>query len=378
MLFCLTIPHLPAAAVRITSATEADVAVVVRDHVISATPALMADGCEIGMAADRVRKRWPDAIVAQRDAVAEASVWEAIVDRVYSTTPLLRVEGRTAILCSADAPTTLARLVRRTQASAGMATTAGMARMAAAAAVPGTVLRVDETDDMAMLASWKVDILCDYGVDEDTVERLKLFGLSTILRLTTLSRRHLVTQFGRTGTIIADILDNLRTPVQLAPWQPPASVLGDVTLTESEREPGPLRTAVVTAVNQAISALAGRQSGRMELVVRDAGRVVGRAERILPEPTQDAEILRRSALMLLQRLLSPDRRMSSITIRLSALRSPVGDVIHLLPPKPSVDDVATSVLRRFPGSLFRVNVHDADAYIPERAATIQPWAADRR
>jgi hypothetical protein len=231
------------------------------------------------------------------------------------------------------------------------------------------------TDDISeFLATWPTVLLRDVGVSDDTVERLTLFGFTTLAPLRTLTRHHLQVQFGVDGLRIHDLLRSISVREPLALYQPPPVVRAEQRVDPPEREPGPLLDLLPLLVMSVQEALQHRRASMLTVSMQDeAGRIMARASRILRTATDDHTHLQSVATTLLRSLLRADRRCAMLVVECSGLLPPRVEQTTLFAPKRSADDVAALVVRRFPRGLVRARVTDPFTLAPERAVTVSEW-----
>lgn len=182
-------------------------------------------GVVVGMPVRQAEHLCPQATFVSSDAAAAVRMRELIASALYDLAPSIevRVEGIAWLdLEGVPSPASSIREARRRVRAAigreprlGLAPGPFSARLAAARARPGRLLRVD--DARAFLAPLPMREL---ALDEEQVERLDLLGLRTLGAVASVGPRELESQLGRAGRRAVLLARGLE-PDQLIPWQPP-------------------------------------------------------------------------------------------------------------------------------------------------------------
>lgn len=352
----------------------ADVLVAVRDRVVARTPALREAGIAVGDSIDRAMALAPQAVVVERRPAIEQAVWDDVLERCFMITPYLQSVRTGMFLASFDDRRAFQRILDDLHGQGGVAETRTAALLAAARARPGRMLDVAMDDLARFLAAWPVELLAELDVETSTIERMQLFGLASVGSLRMLTRRQLHAQFGDDGLRVHDLLSSLsvREPIPL--YQPPPMIEEDVYFEDPQREPGVVETHLLLALEKAHARLGRQRCNVVEVRSRDRSQaVVIRAQRILKRPAETLSELRTTATILLRDIIGPQRYCSSIGIALKGLQAPRTDQLALFAPRPTADDVARAVLRRYPDGLSRVRVVAQGAYLPEEAFVTERW-----
>lgn len=371
---CLHFPHYPALAARFALNTQRMVIVEANGRVMATTPDGTAGGITAGMSIGRARALVSDAVITERDHARELAVWETVMDMLYSSTPLLTSPRIGEAYCAVDNRERIATVLEQTLAQAGIARTRTLALLAAVRSRPSTMTYVHDDDEARFLAEWPVALLRELHVDDDTVERLELFGLATLAHLRHLTERHLHVQFGEEGRRLHALLKQLPVRTDLPFYTPPPSIDVVQHFDEAQREPSILEPLLLLMADQATQLLQGRRTSVIEVRARNnADVVVQRATRILKEPTTSASSIRTVGTILLRQILSAHQWWYGIEVVLKGLMAPLVEQTSLFAQRASLDDVATHVYRRFPHAVLRIERHTPDAYLPEHTFALTHW-----
>jgi protein ImuB len=195
------------------------------EHVVAASEEAMPFGVLPGMPLRQAEHLCPQATFLPPDPVAAAHLRELIASALYDLAPVVevRVEG-IAWLDVSGVPKqgeSIRAARRKLRAAIGREPRLGLApgpfsaRLAAARARPGRLLRVE--DARAFLAPFSSHEL---PLDEEQLERLDLLGLRTLGAVAALGQRELESQLGRAGRHAVLLARGLE-PDLLAPWRPP-------------------------------------------------------------------------------------------------------------------------------------------------------------
>ncbi len=194
-------------------------------HVIAASDEALPFGVLPGMPLRQAEHLCPQAAFLSPDPVAAARLRELIASALYDIAPVVdvRVEGLAWLdVGRVPNPGASIREARRTLRSAigreprlGLAPGPFSARLAAARARPGRLMRIEDARAfLAPLSSRELPL------DEEQLERLDLLGLRTLGAVAAIGQRELESQLGRAGRH-AVLLACGREPDQLTPWRPP-------------------------------------------------------------------------------------------------------------------------------------------------------------
>ena len=185
----------------------------------------MAFGVIPGMALRQAEHLCPQATFVLPDPQAVERIRQLISSALYDLAPVVevRAEGLAWLELSGvarggesirGARHRLKQAIGR-EPRLGLAPGPFSARLAAARARPGRLLRVDDAREfLAPLPS------CELPLDAEQLERLDLLGLRTLGAVATIGPRELESQLGRDGRHAVLLARGLE-PDQLDPWQPP-------------------------------------------------------------------------------------------------------------------------------------------------------------
>jgi protein ImuB len=195
------------------------------DHVIAASEETLPFGVLPGMALRQAEHLCPQATFLVPDPESAARFRELISSALYDLAPVVevRVEGIAWLDLDGvmNAGDSIREARRRLQAAIGREPRLGLApgpfsaRIAAARARPGRLLRVDRAAPfLAPLSSHELPL------DLEQLERLDLLGLRTLGAVAAIGQRELESQLGRAGRQAVLLAAGLE-PEQLTAWQPP-------------------------------------------------------------------------------------------------------------------------------------------------------------
>lgn len=368
MIATLLFPDLPALALQRAMGTRKQVLVCSGHHVVS--PSELA-----GLPVERARALRPQACPFTRQPALERAMWERIVEDVFAFTPYIAEMGMGRLFCSPDNLPALRRLMDVTHACVGIAPTRTLSYCAALQARPGGMVCVDADQTNTFLEELPADVLLripELELDAEIPNRLTLFGLTSIGRVRRLSRSQFTAQFADAGIRIYDFLQTLTDANPLPLHVPPPVVDVTVPAWEATREPLHLETMLHEALAQAMVLLGAQRTGRAEVSFLDeANRTLCTVSRILRAPTADPRhlLVQTQAMM---RSLAPVDAMA-LRLRLGALSIIPPTQTMLFKHSPTNSEVNAPMSRRFPQAIKRVTVLDANAYLPDRFARIEPW-----
>lgn len=367
----LRLPDYPAWVRRWCMPSDRLVAVYAAGRIVSACAELKACGVVPGDRLERARALVPAATFHEHDPHLDAGTWEEVLAVLSDISPHLRpLREGTVTLAPFDLDA-LAELNRTLGGLLGVAHTTLLAGVAAMNAVPGTALRVEPHQEEEFLARASVRCLAELGCDPETVQRLGLFGLTTVARLMQLTRRHLFAQFGAHGAALYDLLHSRVTADSIPLYQPPPCVTAAYAFEHPACEPHELIPVLDHLLKQAAEQL-GAVGARM-LTLRLDGDGTHSARRPLKSATADIRQLRAAAVPLLNGIMRRRIDVRTMTVRLGALAERGGVQAGLFANRPELANVVGKLHRRFPGRLLRAVVVDRDAYLPERAVRFEPF-----
>jgi hypothetical protein len=249
-----------------------------------------------------------------------------------------------------------------------------MALLGALRAASRSIIHVEADDIARFLAGWPVELLRELDIEGETIDKMKLFGMTTLGMLRMLTRRHLEAQFGDDGLRVHDVLTTISTHVPVPHYTPPPAVEEDLHFDHPQREPGVIEPHLFLVVRNAYERLGRMRATMIEVRIRDRSKgLVIRTQRILKRPADTVSELNTAASILLRTLLGPERYCASVGVTLKGLQPPRVDQLSMFTPAPSADDVARAVMRRYPDGVSRARVIARDAYLPEQRFVTERW-----
>ncbi len=372
MIAALLFPDLPALALNMALGSHKQVLVHSGGRVVA--PASLA-----GMHIHRAMALRPQACPLSRQPALERSAWEHILENVFSFTPFIADGGLGRLFCAPDNLQALRTLISTTGACAGLAPTRTLALLAALSTQPGSMRTVD-TDDIATFLDEvpvvRLQQLPELEINDAMVERLRLFGMPTLGRIRRLTRSQLTAQFGTAGSRLHELLHSIGDANPLPMYVPASVVESAVLLDDATREPSVLLSLLRSAVDTCVQNLGQQRTGRVEVALLDkANSVTVATSRILRATTNDTvHISAQTAAMLATLTASlPSCGVYGIRLRLGSLSILPPRQTTLFPPRPALSDIATPLAKRFPSIIKRISVLDANAYMPDRFAALEPW-----
>jgi nucleotidyltransferase/DNA polymerase involved in DNA repair len=195
------------------------------EHVVAASEEALPFGVVPGMALRQAEHLCPQATFLTPDPEAASRLRELISSALYDLAPVVevRVEGIAWLHVGGvvRAGESIREARRRLRTAIGREPRLGLApgpftaRLAAARARPGRLMRVD--DARSFLAPLSVHEL---PLDSEQLERLDLLGLRTLGAVAAIGPRELESQLGREGRHAVLLARGLE-PGPLQPWRPP-------------------------------------------------------------------------------------------------------------------------------------------------------------
>ena len=368
MITALFFPDLPARAAQDGLGVSGPVIVESRGRVVSPRSLF-------GLPTDRARGLMPEARVVIRRPALEHAYWDRVLEAVFTITPLIVDQGMGRLLCAPDDVPRLRRLIEATEAQAGFARTRTLAMIAAVSARPGGIVTVDEDDVSRFLEQTPVSALQDITeleLDEETVERLQLFGLSSVGRLRMLTRRHLNAQFGELGIRLHGFIQSVSAVSPLPLYRPAPEIRERERFDDEEREPDALIAAAEVCLDRAVERLDRRRAARLDVALLDRADVPAfRSARVLRIPLSDKQPLLTQISTLIRELSAPDRRVWGVDIRLATLLPPAVEQLPLFRPRATPHEITAPLTKRFPNAIKRIHVLDPHAYLPEKYCSLQ-------
>lgn len=195
------------------------------EHVVAASEEALPFGVVPGMALRQAEHLCPQATFLAPDPEAAARLRELVSSALYDLAPVVevRVEGIAWLDVGGvvRAGESIREARRRLRAATGREPRLGLApgpftaRLAAAHARPGQLMRVDDARSfLAPLSAHELPL------DSEQLERLDLLGLRTLAAVAAVGPRELESQLGRAGRHAVLLARGLE-PDPLQPWRPP-------------------------------------------------------------------------------------------------------------------------------------------------------------
>lgn len=295
-----------------------------------------------------------------------AASWDAVVESVHQCTPLLLVRRHGVLHAGTDNLDEIRKYVRRWSARSAMAPDRASSLFSALNGVPGRIDAHDSADHVPC------DVLreCpEVDANEVMLQRLRLFGCSTLGVLMTLSERHMRAQFGDQGIQLYRLLHT--TSVSLPLYQPPDTITVEDVFDEAISEPCEIQNATDRLCEVALEALAGKEAWRIDVSVLDrSGHVSSRRGRIMRGAVTSLHQLTTHTRALIVQLCSPLRRWWGARLRLSSLRLPVREQVSLFQAQPSAQDIQSSLVPKYGTVIKDIQVVNPWSVIPEEFARI--------
>jgi len=393
MIGCLYISDFPAWA-RQSQHPEWRAIAVYRQGVIIARSRLLDQrGLHIGEPLDRARTVFPSARFFKQDQPFEQAVWEGVIERINEITPFLVPVDHGWALFRPHSFSEACELSGSLLARVGLGPNRSVAKLSALRSASGSVLQIKQDAVDRFLASTKVEILAGLGFEDVLVERLLLFGLTTLASVKRLTRRHLDAQFGDAGIALHGLLHPDARSEQVPLYAPPPTISESFDLEDAPLEWLPTDHLLERLSRRATSRLGNRLCRRITLQLetpRNDGKSV--AQRILKKPTANpGEVFRTSSFLLSQIVentpaptaslrsfeASPGRQSGQVAheliLSLSGLQNPQLRQASLFFERPPIFDAVSNLDERFPGAIRRAMIVSPDAPFPEDAVRYIPF-----
>ncbi len=377
---CFHIPDFPAVALARAERIDGDVIVVQKHSVISLTAGARARGVELGDSGQRAERLAPSAQILLRKYVVELSVWEEVLQALYTITPhIMELRMGTAVLYAMDAQK-LRLFAAQYQACVGVASARLSAQLAAYSCEVGSLHFVDDSDVQDFLRNCPVELLRFFQIEEDILEKLQLFGLQSLSALAAITRRQLVAQFGKAGeriaTVVQDLMRDRRAPLPF--FQPPPLLHAHRSFELAVREPRELQAALrdmVTECQQELLSVSARQCCWIGLRFVNAKAVQRYARRILKQATSGIDAIRTAAEILLRTMMNGEE-CSELRFELGGLTQAQALQLSFVHERVEPAVIARKVEQRYPHSMFKAEVRNAMAYLAEDRFTLLPYAKE--
>lgn len=370
MIVALYLPDFPAWAHRRESGTA--VAVVHAGRVVAATEDLRLAGLAHGESVNRARRRFPDAAIIDDDPLSTRLARERLLRELYTLTPCISEHFDDFICLELDSMQEAGRLAERLEVRSGYATDDLTASLAAVESSPGQLKVVKPGAAPGFINSRSIRLLKSFGVSDEVLYRLDLFGYGTLERLGRLTRRHWKSQFGDEGTALYDWLN--RTPLTRLPmWVPPETASATCSVEMRIREPHEWTPVADVLAERAAENLPGRVASWITVTLDDLeeGPAWSRTSQ-LKEPTSRAAAIAGGMRRLLAQSSIPS--FGRMTVELGGLMDPSAEQLNLFAARRVTDALCRDILRRFPRSLLRYEEGNPHALLPEHRWRLVPLA----
>jgi hypothetical protein len=344
-----------------------------RGEIIARSRSLGQRGLCVGEKLDRARALFPAAHFFEHDHPFEDAVWEGVVHRINETTPFLCPAGHGWAFFKPYSFSEACQLAGSLIAKVGLGKNRAIAQFAALRSASGSVLQVKDGVVDRFLASTGVDILLDLGFDEVVVERLTLFGLSSLSHLQPLTKRHLEAQFGTVGTDLYDLLHPGPRAEHVPLYSPPATISEIFDLDGAPLEWLPTNHLIEQLCLRATRRLGNRLCRRITLELKRTDGVAALQQRILKKPTANPSRIVSAASFLLKELLADNHAKTELVLTLGGLQNPSARQASLFFERPPVSSAVKSLEDRFPGAIRRAVVVNPDAPFPEDIIRYEPF-----
>ncbi len=343
-------------------------------QVVAASPALREAGLRPGESLARAKALYPEASFYPRDPALEAAVWEEVLERLHGISPhLLGWKPGWAWLAPEDREG-LRALTRTLGAQTGIAARRLWAGLAALHAGESATLDLSEPAARQLHAQASCRCLSAFDVDEELLERLELFGLSTLGRLAGLTRKQLAAQFGTEGEALFQLLHPPQPEPPLPLFQPLPVVGVSCDFESPALEPAEVEPALLSLVQRAVEDLGDLHAQRVALRLEGRrGRRAGIARRVLRAPSARPSVFWNAARTLLYSLLSGETALERMSLELGGLSAPKLRQGKFSFTRPAVYEAVRGMQQRFPGSLRRARLAHPHALLPEERVAWEPY-----
>jgi len=328
----------------------------------SSTP--QKEGVELGMNVRRARSLCPEASTHVRDPALEEAVWDQALREINRISP--RIESDTPGLAWFEPieDSALRAWLQNRPFQCGVGRCRSVARLAAWKAAPGRLLCIPEEHEDNFLGHIPTEALQEIGCGGELVERLTLFGYSSVGACRTLSKHHLGAQFGAEGERLAAFL--ARESERVSYYTPPPSMGQTREFEHPVEEPGPLKTAIAEVSDAIADRLQGAafQRATLSLKGRDEDETTSR----VVEPRTEAGELKRVGFALLDVLLSDALCVQVLCLSVGGLHTLDQEQGTLFRNPPERRRAIAAAERRHPGALLRVTRDPEAVFEEERFA----------
>ncbi|TME14759.1 MAG: hypothetical protein E6I63_11945 [Chloroflexi bacterium] len=243
-----------------------------REHVVCASPEAENFGVRVGMRQRQAQQLCPDAVFLDPDPDAAGRLRELVCAALYDLSPVVeaRVDGCAwidldGVVQATEAVREMRRRLRQATGAEprlGLAPGPFSARLAAARARPGRLLRVaDAAPFLAPLPIAELDL------ESWQLEQLDLLGLRTLADVARIGPRQLESQLGKPGRLTVERARG-QEPDRLTPWTPPVTTSAHRQFDPPVEEREALLFVARALCNDLAQELALRGAGAKQLRVR--------------------------------------------------------------------------------------------------------------
>ncbi|HME42941.1 MAG TPA: hypothetical protein VKF36_07655 [Syntrophorhabdales bacterium] len=365
-----------------------------RASVIDCSEEAAGKGVYIGMPLRDAHHLCPEAAFLTFDKDLSEEVWEEALYLLGTITLRMEPKGQGLVYLDITkalklyaseeyVSSTIVEIMRdafQLKAKVGVGNSRFIAEEAAVSA-PKQILVVRPGAEKEFVASLQVDRL---PVDEEIKERLRLLGLRRLEKVAGLSRQAIISQFGKEGKCISDIVNGVEDKRQITKRDRAVSlereVVGDLPFETMEQVAGALRSALAELLSELKKMgkvcrklkitlnLQGRKQGRRQSIKQDMKNV----ERtfVLKHPTAEPkEVLARVVNGL--ESMSVEDPITGFVIVLSDLSVDAGMQEYLFRKRPILSEKLKGVkgyLEAMYGRtpLFAVREGEGNSLLPER------------
>lgn len=348
MIFCLFSPQFPSLAFRLYEGL--DVVVVEQGKVISVPNQISAH--LVGIPKAQFSSLHPDVPLKVRDMHIEKAVWEDILMRIYALSPLIESPqaGLVYVSTSKEKETKLKAIIAEYGFKAGGAQYKETAFIASLKAVSGFLLYLTSGNREDFLRSCDGSLLRLAGFPPKMVERLDLLGFTTLLELTTLSKRQLQVQFRQEGIQLYQLLHAQEKLIKT--WfRPPEIVEIHVDNDDDIEELYFFEQWILLASEQLHKELARRVARVLEVVILYCDGEFQRKIRVFQDPLFTKEEIARASDLLWRQCVH-HTRIKALFLRLKQLETPTFEQ-QMLFHRPELTKAIQRLESRFPGTLLR-------------------------
>ncbi len=377
---CFRIPDFPAVAIQRAENIQSDVIVIQQQSVLCCTPGAKEKGIEEGDSSQRAERLAPDALMVFRKPATELSVWEEVLQTLSMMTPHMQECRVGMVLVHAQEADDLRRAARLYSACVGIATATSTAQLASYHCAQGTSYIVEESHASSFLANCSVEMLAHYGIDEECIEKLQLFGMNTLSRVAAVQQRQLIAQFGIEGKKLAQTVGDLlaHKKRELPFYVPPEPISASLRFEKSLREPGDIVIALRHIVHQCLNELhelSDRQCCWIGLRFWTHRGPQLYTRRILKEASNRIDAIRTAAEIIARSLINGSE-ITEMKFELGGLIRASGVQMSFLDEKVDTASIAYSVEQRYPNTMYKAQVRNANAYLAEERVQLISYAVE--